>query len=174
MKRYFLNSEQWIPSKREEVFAFFADPLNLEILTPAWLRFEILNPGAILMERGTRIDYRLLLHGVPMRWQSEIAVWEPPRRFIDEQRRGPYRVWIHEHTFEVHDGGTQVRDHVEYSVRGGAIILRLFVRRDLEKIFSFRREKLMEIFNGHGASEEKETSPTPGEVGPGSGRDLQP
>jgi len=68
------------------------------------------------MRVGTLIDYRLRVHGLPLRWQSEITVWEPQRRFVDEQRRGPYRLWLHEHTFELRDGGTLCRDHVRYAV----------------------------------------------------------
>jgi ligand-binding SRPBCC domain-containing protein len=130
----------------EEVFAFFADAQNLQTLTPPWLRFEILTRGSIKMARGTRIDYRLRLHGFPLRWTSEITAWEPPRRFVDEQVRGPYRVWIHQHTFEERDGGTVVRDDVRYAVPGGALIDRLFVRPDLRKVFEYRHSRLREIF----------------------------
>src|SRR3954468_23005074 len=99
-----------LPRPVTEVFMFFAEPGNLETLTPPWLRFHILTPQPILMRAGARIDYRLRVHGLPVRWQSEITAWEPPVRFVDEQRRGPYRVWVHEHTFEEGDGGTEVRD----------------------------------------------------------------
>jgi ligand-binding SRPBCC domain-containing protein len=98
------------------------------------------------MHVGQRIDYRLRVRGVPIRWQSEITAWEPPHRFVDEQRRGPYRAWIHEHTFEAQDGGTLARDLVQYAVLGGALVNRLFVARDVERIFAFRSEMLREIF----------------------------
>jgi ligand-binding SRPBCC domain-containing protein len=65
---------------------------------------------------------------------------------VDEQRRGPYRAWIHEHTFAERDGGTLARDVVQYDVIGGQLINTLFVRRDVEKIFRFRQEKLQELF----------------------------
>ena len=71
----------------ESVFAFFADAANLELLTPGWLHFRILSPLPLAMAAGTRIDYRLRLRGVPIRWQSEITAWEPPYRFVDEQRK---------------------------------------------------------------------------------------
>ena len=98
------------------------------------------------MKPGTLIDYELRVHGVPMRWQSEIAVWEPPWGFVDEQRRGPYRLWIHEHRFVEKDGGTLAVDEVRYAVPGGALINALFVARDVEKIFEFRTKKLKELF----------------------------
>jgi ligand-binding SRPBCC domain-containing protein len=79
-------------------------------------------------------------------WQSEITAWEPPRRFVDEQRRGPYRLWVHEHRFDAGDGGTLARDKVEYAVLGGGLVNRLFVVGDLRKIFDYRAEALKEQF----------------------------
>ena len=146
MRTYTLQAEQRIARPLGEIFPFFAEPRNLERLTPPWLRFEILTPGRLEMRAGLLIDYRIRLHGLPLRWQSEITVWDPPRRFIDEQRRGPYRLWIHEHTFEESQGVTTVRDCVNYAVFGGAMIRRLFVAPDLERIFSFRREALQQLF----------------------------
>lgn len=141
-----LETELWLPHRRDEVFHFFADAFNLETLTPPWLKFEVLTPRPIEMRVGLQIDYRLRLRGLPMRWRSEITAWEPPGRFVDEQRRGPYRAWIHEHTFEERDGGTLARDRVQYAVIGGQLVNRLFVRRDVEKIFHFRQEKLQGLF----------------------------
>ena len=141
-----LETELWLPHRRDEVFRFFADAFNLETLTPPWLKFEVLTPRPIEMRVGLQIDYRLRLRGLPLRWRSEITAWEPPGRFVDEQRRGPYRAWIHEHTFEDQDGGTLTRDQVHYAVIGGQLVNRLLVRRDVEKIFLFRREKLRGLF----------------------------
>jgi len=141
-----LETELWLPHRRDEVFHFFADAFNLETLTPPWLKFEVLTPRPIVMRVGLQIDYRLRLRGLPLRWRSEITAWEPPGRFVDEQRRGPYRAWIHEHTFEEQDGGTLARDRVQYAVIGGQLVNRLLVRRDVEKIFLFRREKLRGLF----------------------------
>jgi ligand-binding SRPBCC domain-containing protein len=102
-----------------EVFSFCADAGNLDVITPPWLRFQILTPRPMAMRVGAQIDYRLRLRGLPLRWQSEITVWQPPHRFVDEQRRGPYRAWRHEHTFTAQDGGTLVGDRVRYAVLGG-------------------------------------------------------
>ena len=135
-----------LPRPRTEVFKFFADPVNLETLTPPWLRFHILTPQPIIMEVGARINYRLRLRGLPVRWQSEITAWDPPVRFVDEQRRGPYRVWIHEHTFEEGDGSTSVGDCVRYNVWGGCLVNSLLIRRGLNAIFDYRQERLQEIF----------------------------
>jgi len=146
MKRFVHDSEQLVPRPLEEVFAFFSDPNNLQRITPPWLDFEVLGMSDSQMREGLLIDYRLRIHGIPIRWRSEITVWDPPRRFVDEQRRGPYRLWIHEHTFEVRGDSTLVCDHVQYSVPGGVIVQKLFVAREVGRIFAFRRRKLEEIF----------------------------
>ncbi len=130
----------------EEVFQFFADAGNLEQLTPPWIRFRVLTPQPIEMRAGALIDYRLRLRGLPLRWQSEITAWEPPHRFVDEQRRGPYAFWRHEHRFEPCPEGTRVSDDVHYGVPGGALIHALLVRRDVERIFRFRQEALARLF----------------------------
>ena len=146
MGQFLLETEQWLPRQPEEVFPFYSDAFNLEELTPPMLRFRVNTPPPIEMRAGVEIDYRLKLHGLPMRWRSRITAWEPPYRFVDEQVRGPYRRWVHEHTFTPQDGGTLIRDVVEYDVLGGWIIDRLMVRPDLRKIFAYRQEQLARIF----------------------------
>ena len=143
---YRLTSAVQIDRPIEEVFDFFSAARNLEEITPPWMQFHVVTPEPIEMEAGLLIDYRLRVHGVPLKWQSEISDWQPPYRFVDEQRKGPYRVWHHEHTFEERDGGTFVRDVVDYAVPGGALVHRLFVRRDLLAIFRYRTEKLSQLF----------------------------
>ena len=98
------------------------------------------------MARGTVIDYRLRVHGVRIRWRSLISAWEPPCRFVDEQVRGPYRLWHHEHIFEEVEEGTVVQDRVRYAPLGGVLINSLFVRRDVERIFAYRAQELEQRF----------------------------
>ncbi len=135
-----------LPEPIERVFPFFTDAFNLERITPPFLRFQVLTPPPIRMQAGVRIDYRIRLRGIPLRWQSEITVWEPPHRFIDLQIVGPYRWWHHEHRFESTEQGTRVIDEVEYAVPGGRLVAALFVRRDLNRIFDDRRQRLLEVF----------------------------
>ena len=146
MKEFTLQTELWLPRSREEVFAFFAEARNLETLTPPWLEFEVLTPAPIEMRPGTLIDYRIRVHGIPIRWRTEIAEWRPPHRFVDVQLRGPYKLWHHTHTFEERDGGTLCADQVRYRPRGGALMNWLFVRRDVQAIFRYRRQRMHELF----------------------------
>ena len=147
MKTYQLQTEQWLPQPRHRVFEFFADPRNLERITPPWLSFEILTPPDIKIGKGTLLDYRLRLRGILLRWQSEITVWEPPHRFVDRQTKGPYSLWVHEHTFTESRDGTIVGDRVEYAVPGGALVHKFLVAPDLEKNFQYRQMILEEIFH---------------------------
>jgi ligand-binding SRPBCC domain-containing protein len=128
-----------------EVFAFFSDAANLEAITPDFLRFRILSPLPIAMRPGARIDYQLSLFGVPFRWRSRIEDWEPGRRFVDVQERGPYLRWHHTHEFDAVPDGTRVRDTVRYALPLGplgALAHGLFVRRQVEGIFDHRRRRI--------------------------------
>ena len=139
--------ELWLPAPLEEVFDFFSKAENLEAITPPWIQFRMETPSPIVMEEGRLIDYRLRVHGIPLRWRSLIEVWEPPFRFVDRQLKGPYRKWVHEHRFTEKDGGTLAEDHVTYEVPGGWLVDRLFVRRDIERIFQHRSESLRRRFD---------------------------
>jgi hypothetical protein len=140
-----LEREQVVATTPDSVFDFFSRARNLETLTPPWLRFDVLTPEPIEMRRGTHIEYRLRLHGVPLRWVSRIEEWDPGRGFVDRQVRGPYRLWHHRHEFEAHQGGTLVRDIVHYSLALGPIgslAHAVFVRRDLAAVFDYRRQQI--------------------------------
>jgi ligand-binding SRPBCC domain-containing protein len=130
----------------EEVFGFFSNADNLEKITPEWLHFKILTPLPIQMREGTLIDYRLKLRGIPIRWRSLISEWDPPYSFTDEQIKGPYRAWIHRHSFAREGDTTIMTDTVRYRVLGGALIDKLLVRRDIRKIFKHRTEVIRAFF----------------------------
>ena len=140
-----LDREISLPRDLEPVFDFFADPGNLEAITPPWLHFRILGVSDRVVREGTTIDYALRLRGVPIRWRSLISSWNPPYSFVDEQVRGPYRLWRHLHEFEATADGSVSRDHVDYAVPGGALVDRLFVRGELERIFDYRSQRLAEL-----------------------------
>jgi ligand-binding SRPBCC domain-containing protein len=137
-----LRREQRLPGTPGEVFPFFADAGNLEAITPPWLGFTIVTPRPIGMGVGTLIEDRLVLHGLPISWLTRIETWEPGVRFVDAQLTGPYRLWHHTHEFAP-DGahGTLMRDTVRYALPLGPlgeVAHRLFVARDLRRIFDFR------------------------------------
>ena len=141
MAERILRREQAIEAPIGDVFAPFADAGNLERLTPPWLRFRIITPLPIAMRPGAIIEYRLRLHGMPVRWRTVIETWEPPHRFTDVQQKGPFGLWHHTHEFEAVDGGTLVRDTVRYRIGFGPLgeaAHGLFVGRDLQRIFDFR------------------------------------
>ncbi len=151
MREHLLETETTIPASRDDVFAFFSDPANLIRLTPPSLGFQILTEMPTRMQEGALIDYRILLHGLPMRWRTRICSWNPPCEFVDEQLKGPYRKWIHRHTFEeLQPGRTCMRDRVLYALPFppiGDLALPL-IRAELGGIFNFRRSAILESFPG--------------------------
>jgi len=150
MKTYSFETQTILDKHIHEVFPFFANAENLDAVTPPWLKFEILTPLPIEMKVGTKVDYRLRLHGMPIRWCSEITEWDPPHKFTDVQIKGPYCLWRHEHFFTAESNQTRMIDRVEYAIPGwifAPIVHSLFVKRDLEKIFDYRERRFLEIFN---------------------------
>ncbi len=145
---YTLHREQWVSRPLDEVFQFFSDARNLEILTPDWLKFQVLTiPPKIVA--GAHIQYRLRWHGIPLRWTTEITRWDPPHGFQDIQLSGPYKLWRHTHGFKARDGGTELSDLVEYALPFGPlgrIAHALQVRRNVEQIFDYRTEQIRGMF----------------------------
>lgn len=149
MKVHVLEREQWIPATRERVFAFFADAGNLETLTPGWLGFRILTPLPIAMRDGARIEYRIRLAGVPLRWRTRIARWDPPHGFVDVQEKGPYALWEHTHRIEPCGDGVRMTDLVRYALPLGplgGLAHALAVRAALAAIFDHRFARIRALF----------------------------
>jgi ligand-binding SRPBCC domain-containing protein len=151
VKIYRIDREQWLPAPMERVFDFFSDAANLQTLTPPWVGFRILSPLPIAMRAGARIEYRIALAGVPMRWRTGITAWEPGQRFVDEQERGPYALWEHTHEFERCGDGVLMRDAVRYALPLGAlgrVAHFVAVRSALAAIFDYRFARIRELFPG--------------------------
>jgi ligand-binding SRPBCC domain-containing protein len=149
MSKHTIRREIWLPHSREEVFRFFSAARNLEQITPPLLKFEVLTPEPIPMGEGTLIDYRLRVHGLPLRWRTKITRWNPPYQFADIQLKGPYKVWDHTHTFLEENGGTRMIDEVVYELPFGPLgdlVHALSVRRDVEEIFRYRNSIIGTLF----------------------------
>jgi ligand-binding SRPBCC domain-containing protein len=146
---YRLERSVTVKASLEDAFHFFANPRNLPQITPAWVHFEVVRLEAAPLRAGTTNEYRIRWLGVPLRWRSFIPELENPRRFVDEQVSGPYLYWRHQHTFTVADGGTEVRDVVDYALPFGPLgsaVHALIVRRQLDEIFDHRELALASIF----------------------------
>lgn len=145
-----LRRRQVVKRPRAEVFTFFEDAKNLGRITPPFMGFEIITPTPIQMGAGTLIDYRIRLFGIPMRWRTEIELYERGERFVDRQLSGPYRMWRHTHVFrDLPDGATEMIDEVDYDVGFGpfgVLAHRLFVQRTLARIFDYRAEAVASQF----------------------------
>ena len=143
-----LTARQHVAIARDELFPFFADARNLARITPPEIGFTILTPAPIVMQAGARIDYRIRLWGVPLRWRTAITAWRPPVEFVDTQLRGPYAEWVHRHRFiELSPTHTLVEDVVRFRLplgRLGAVATPLF-RRQLRRIFTFRRDVIAQL-----------------------------
>jgi len=149
-----LRTVQWVPADLETVFEFFSRAENLGTITPPDLRWRIETPGTIDMGPGSTIDYHIRVRGLPVRWRTVIARWDPPHAFVDEALRSPYRRWHHEHRFRPLDGGVEMTDEVDYALPVGGPIGRLahrwLVAPDLRRIFGYRRRRIAERFGDAG------------------------
>lgn len=146
---YELRRTQFVPAPMNEVFRFFEDPMNLERITPPFLRFRVLDATDEEVRFGTRIRYRLRWQIFPLRWESRISEYRKGEMFADEMLKGPYRRWYHRHYFDEVEGGVEITDVVEYQLPLGVlgtIAHALVVRRQLEEIFDYRRDAIIRLF----------------------------
>lgn len=143
------EAAQWVARPIDELFAFFSDAKNLEIITPEILRFKIRRISTEKIAEGTEILYRLSIHGVPARWLTLIKNWNPPHGFVDEQLKGPYQKWHHTHGFEPLAGGTLLTDQVRFRLPLGFLgdaVAGALVLKDVRSIFEFRKKTIRERF----------------------------
>ena len=144
-----LHFKQHLKADLDRVWNFFTDEKNLEILTPDFLNFNVLGKSTETIKEGTLINYKLKLRGIPIGWQTKIEVWEPKSKFVDRQLKGPYKLWHHTHRFTSDKKGVLVEDIIRYDLYFSRIsqpLIGWYVKKDVEKIFTFRQEKMREIF----------------------------
>lgn len=149
MAEHTLERRQIIERPREEVFEFFADAGNLEKITPPELNFHIITAQPIDIKKGALIEYQLKLRGVPIKWKTEITLWNPPHDFVDTALKSPYKQWIHLHTFETGERGeTIMRDLVRYRLPFEPLgdLAHWYVKKELKYIFDYRYKVIEEIF----------------------------
>jgi uncharacterized protein len=144
MGDHILESRVWLAKPRPEVFAFFADPGHLALLTPPSWHLRVLAADATLAA-GAVLDFRLYWLGLPLTWRAFIREYDPPFRFVDVQVRGPYARWEHRHRFLEEGGGTWVEDRVTYRLPLGplgSVAHALVVGRQLRGLWEYRRRRL--------------------------------
>jgi ligand-binding SRPBCC domain-containing protein len=142
--------QQLIRESHEKAFAFFANPANLDAITPPWLRFRTVSDLPTKMEAGTTMEHTLRLHRLPIRWVTQIIEWTPPHSFTDFQEEGPFASWTHTHEFAPTKHGTMMTDNVIYRVPGGRlgrVIDQLYVRRDINRIFGYRKRAIARLLS---------------------------
>lgn len=145
-----LHTIQVLPQAHKEVFEFFSDARNLERITPKFLRFKIDKQSTDQIQEGTLFDYKLRVHGIPLKWRTLIEEWQPMDYFVDTQVKGPFRVWHHTHRFTPIKAATLIEDEVYYAVSAiplADLIAGPFVRRDVRQIFSYRKKTIETFFN---------------------------
>lgn len=143
------EAEQRVPGTLQDVFAFFSNARNLEEITPPSLQFAIIDDPPE-MQRGALLRYRLGLGRISLDWQTLIARWNPPHDFTDVQLHGPYALWRHEHHFAQTASGVTIHDRVDYMLPVAPFgnVLTVPVRRELERIFTYRRSAIAHEFGG--------------------------
>jgi len=141
-------AEQFLPYSIDRVFEFFSRAENLEEITPAILNFKIESVSHASVQKGTLIDYKLKIRGLPAKWRTLIAEWNPPYEFVDMQLKGPYSLWHHTHQFQEVKGGTLMTDRVRYRLPFGYLGWLMgiaLVKNDVSEIFAYRREKVKKL-----------------------------
>ena len=151
MSIYQLKQEQKVPATIGEVWDFISSPRNLKRITPDYMGFEIITDDLPeKMYPGMIIAYKVSpVLGIKMTWVTEITHVEDKVYFVDEQRIGPYAVWHHEHKIEKIEGGVLMSDIVTYKPPFGIlgqITNSLFIRKQIESIFTYRDKAVIDIF----------------------------
>lgn len=101
-----------------------------------------------MMELGDTVTWEAVHFGVRQRLTSEITVYERPRIFTDEMRRGAFKRWHHTHLFETRGDATLMVDHVRYaSPLGllGRIADKLFLEEYMTRLLAACNKYIKEL-----------------------------
>jgi len=143
------HAKQYIDRPIEEIWDFFSAEENLERITPTFMNFHVVNKSTDNIEKGSIIDYKLKVHGIPMKWKTEILELDKGVKFVDFQLSGPYKMWHHTHTFHKLAQGTLIEDKVKFQVPMGALgslVATKFILSDIHSIFDFRKKIISKEF----------------------------
>lgn len=147
---YRFEFTQLIPESLDVVWDFFSSPSNLSRITPPKMGFLITSPEHTEMYAGMFITYKVRpAAGIKLNWVTEITQISNRKYFIDEQRRGPFSIWHHEHHFREVSGGIEMHDILYYAVPFGILgklANMLFVKKKVEYIFIYREKQIEELF----------------------------
>ncbi len=150
MSFYQLQTSQGLTVSQNEAWEFLCNPQNLSAITPDSMQFEILSGVTIPMFKGQIIQYKVSpFPGFKTRWVTEITHLKSGDYFVDEQRFGPYSLWHHKHFLKSHENGVIMEDVIDYKLPLGILGRAMhgaFVRKQLQKVFQFRYEKLKSLF----------------------------
>ena len=150
MKIYRFTRRQLLPITVEKAWGFLSDPRNLKLITPEYMGFQILNEEETEMYAGQIIQYIVTpVLGIPTKWVTEITQVKDKRYFVDEQRFGPYSLWHHKHFIKEIENGIEMEDVIHYKIPGGIFgefLNSLFISKQLNEIFEYRKNKLIKIF----------------------------
>ena len=145
-----LKQEQFLPLSLQQAWEYFSTPKNLNEITPETMTFKITGALPEKMYEGLMITYKVApVQYIPLNWCTEITHIKEPFYFVDEQRKGPYNIWHHEHHFTETEGGVMMTDLLYYDIGKsifGWIAGKLFVDKMVNEIFEYRRKRLEEIF----------------------------
>jgi ligand-binding SRPBCC domain-containing protein len=148
---YQLKRTQFVKTDMKTCWDFFSSPKNLSVITPPTMGFVVKIEVPEKMYEGLMIAYTVKpLAGIPMQWITEIKAVKEHQFFIDEQRKGPYTIWHHEHHFKEVEGGVEMTDIVSYTLPLGflgRLVHPFLVKPKLEQIFNYRFKKVEELFN---------------------------
>jgi len=150
LRLYQLSAKQKLPITLDKAWNFLSNPANLKVITPDTMKFQVVSGADRPMFPGQIIQYKVTpFAGIKTTWVTEITHVVDKHYFVDEQRFGPYSLWHHKHFIKEIPGGVEMEDIIDYKLPMGfigSLLQPILVKKKLNTIFEYRREKLIELF----------------------------